>query len=312
MLILAPMQGLTGLPFRKAFHHTFGDVFDYAISPFISLTHGNLSLADKKIADVLPQNNAGSMPVVPQILGSEIPEFVDLANRLYEVGYTEANWNLGCPMPRVTRKTRGSGLLPYPDRVAEVLQALTKGTPLRISIKMRLGLNSENDIFGLIPVLNSFPIASITIHPRTAAEQYSGPLRLQCLQKVLPQIKHKIIFNGEINTLADYLETSLRFPEIHDFMIGRGAVADPLLPLKILNRNDYSDKALIITFLQNLCGDIELLHIPDKSKANKLKEYWGLMRKGVAKQCRETEKPLHISRFEDVAKSIIDIIDDGI
>ena len=123
MLVLAPMQGLTGLPFRKAFHRTFGDVFDYAVSPFISLTHGNLTLADKKIYDVLPENNASSIPVVPQVLGSEKQEFVDLTNRLHEVGYTEVNWNLGCPMPRVARKVRGSGLLPHPEKVEEVLEA---------------------------------------------------------------------------------------------------------------------------------------------------------------------------------------------
>lgn len=309
MLVLAPMQGLTGLPFRRAFHRTFGDVFDYAVSPFISLTHGNLTLADKKISDVLPENNVGCMPVVPQVLGSEKQEFVDLANRLHEIGYREVNWNLGCPMPRVARKVRGSGLLPYPERVGEVLEALTTKTKVGISVKMRLGYSSENDIFDLIPVLNSFPLVNVTIHPRIGTELYSGELHLDSLRKVLPLLKHKVIFNGDINTLADFRRINEQFPEIQDFMIGRGAVSDPLLPIKIRRNDNFCDNTLIVSFIQNLCEEIGKLRIPERSKSNKLKEYWGLMRNGVAKSCQESEKPLYLSHFKEVEDAIIAILE---
>lgn len=309
MLVLAPMQGLTGLPFRKAFHRTFGDVFDYAVSPFISLTHGNLTLADKKIHDVLPENNVGSMPVVPQVLGSEKQEFVDLANRLYEIGYREVNWNLGCPMPRVVRKVRGSGLLPYPEKVDEVLEALTTKTKVGISVKMRLGYHSENEIFDLIPVLNQFPLANVTIHPRIGTELYSGELHLNSLRKVLPLLKHKVIFNGDINTLADFRKTKEQFPEIQDFMIGRGTVADSLLPIKIRRNDDTCDNTLIVSFIQNLCEEIGKLRIPERSKSNKLKEYWGMMRNVVAKNCRNNESPLYLSHFNEVEDAIIAILE---
>ena len=309
MLVLAPMQGLTGLPFRKAFHRTFGDVFDYAVSPFISLTHGNLTLADKKISDVLPENNVGSTPVVPQVLGSEIQEFVDLTNRLHEIGYTEVNWNLGCPMPRVVRKVRGSGLLPYPERVGDVLEALTTKTKVGISVKMRLGYKSENEIFDMIPVLNRFPLANVTIHPRIGTELYSGELHLDSLRKVIPLLKHKVIFNGDINTLADSRRINEQFPEIQDFMIGRGAVSDPLLPIKIRRNDDICDNALIVSFIQNLCEEIGKLRIPERSKSNKLKEYWGMMRNGVAKGCQDSEKPLYLSHFKEVEDTIIAILE---
>ena len=113
MLILAPMQGLTELMFRKVYHRCFPGALDYAISPFLSLTHGNLTEAWEKIDDVLPEPNRDSIPVIPQILGKEPVEFIDLANRLFDIGYTEINWNIGCPMRRVTAKHRGSGILPY-------------------------------------------------------------------------------------------------------------------------------------------------------------------------------------------------------
>ncbi|MBO4741017.1 MAG: tRNA-dihydrouridine synthase family protein [Bacteroidales bacterium] len=311
MLVLAPMQGLTGLPFRKAFHRTFGDVFDYAVSPFISLTHGNLTLADKKIADVLPENNIGSMPVIPQVLGSEIQEFVDLANRLYDIGYTEVNWNLGCPMPRVARKLRGSGLLPYPDKVAEVLDALMSKTKIRVSVKVRLGYRSDNEIFDLIPVLNSFPLANVIIHPRVGIELYQGDLHIGRLCEVLPLLNHKVIFNGEITASDDLSEIKHQFPDIHGFMIGRGAIADPLLPMKINRDSVRNDNNLIISFLQNLFDEIAMLRIPEKSKANKLKEYWSMMCVGFAKGFPDIEKPLYCDTPGQVCNAVMEIVCGG-
>ena len=86
-LYLAPMQGLTDSLFRSVIHScSFGHNFDLAVSPFISITHGDLRNAHKKIKDVL--DTSDSMPVIPQIMGNEPKEFIDLANLLYDYGYT--------------------------------------------------------------------------------------------------------------------------------------------------------------------------------------------------------------------------------
>ncbi len=85
------MQGLTEVLFRRVYEECFPGAFTSAVSPFISLTHGNLTEAWKKIDDVLPEANIGSMPVVPQILGKEPQEFVELGNRLFDLGYSEIN-----------------------------------------------------------------------------------------------------------------------------------------------------------------------------------------------------------------------------
>ena len=302
MLVLAPMQGLTGLPFRKAFYRTFGDVFDYAVSPFISLTHGNLTLADKKIHDVLPENNRGLMPVVPQVLGSEIPEFVDLANRLYDIGYTEINWNIGCPMPRVARKIRGSGILQHPSKVDEVLEAVTTKTKVEVSVKMRLGYRSENEIFDLIPILNKYPLKNVIIHPRTGVELYSSQLHIESLKRTLPLIKHKVIYNGEIKTTLDAEYVKEHIGDFSGIMIGRGVLFDPLLPLRLKNCNVTDENRLLHSFLDNLCDEIGQLHIPDKSKANKLKEYWSFLNSNP--NIKTNADPLHCKTFAETHEAV--------
>jgi|GEM_PF-198419 len=233
MLILAPMQGLTELLFRRAFERAFPGAFDYAVSPFISLTHGNLRDAEKKIDDVLPERNRGSMRVVPQILGHEVGEFVDLANRLYDLGYEEVNWNIGCPMRRVAGKHRGSGILPYPEEVRAVLEGVVRAMRPRLSVKMRLGYRSANEIDSIVPILNDYPLANVTIHPRIGKQMYSGTPDLKRFAEVLPMLKHKVIYNGDICSLYDYERIRRMFPTVKDVMIGRGVLYNPLLPIEI-------------------------------------------------------------------------------
>ena len=296
MLILAPMQGLTELMFRKVYHNCFPKAFDLAISPFLSLTHGNLADAWKKIDDVQPLANRDSIPVIPQILGKEPLEFADLANRLYEVGYTEVNWNIGCPMRRVTAKHRGSGILPYPNEIRNILEQIVPHLRPRLSIKMRLGLNSPQEIFAIIPILNDFPLANITIHPRTGRQQYGGQVDLDTFSQVLPLLRHPVIYNGDICSPADYHRLQQRFPQVRDFMIGRGVLYDPLLPMRLRNADYEShndDLAVTIRFILALLDTIGKGDVREVSKMRKTKEYWCLLRRSLPITEQQASTVLH-------------------
>lgn len=297
MLILAPMQGLTELMFRKTYQQCFPGALDVAVSPFLSLTHGNLADAWKKIDDVLPDANEGSIPVIPQILGKEPVEFVELANRLYEVGYTEINWNIGCPMRRVTAKHRGSGILPHPDEVRAILDQVVPQLQPRLSVKMRLGLNSKEEIFALVPVLNDYPLANITIHPRTGRQQYSGQVDLDTFQQVYPLFRTRIIYNGDLCTTADYRTLCRRFPDLQDFMIGRGILYDPILPLKIKGIIPEDDKEQTLAaahrFIHALLEAILDGPVRDESKMRKVKEYWCLLSRSLPLTEQQSRTVLH-------------------
>lgn len=311
MLILAPMQGLTELMFRKVYHKCFPGALDYSISPFLSLTHGNLSDAWKKIDDVLPLSNQDSLPVIPQILGKEPLEFTDLANRLYDVGYTEVNWNIGCPMRRVTAKHRGCGILPYPDEIRYILEQVMPHLHPRLSIKMRLGLNSPQEIFSIIPILNDFPLANVTIHPRTGRQQYDGQVDLNTFEQVLPLLHHPIIYNGDICTISDYRRLQHRFPQINHFMIGRGILYDPLLPLRIKGSEcSTPDNHLrqTIHFIQSLLDAIGEGNIRDESKMRKTKEYWCLLRRSLPITQQQATTVLHAQYYSSTLSQINNLL----
>ena len=303
MLILAPMQGLTELMFRKVYHRCFPGALDYAISPFLSLTHGNLTEAWEKIDDVLPEPNRDSIPLIPQILGKEPVEFIDLANRLFDIGYTEINWNIGCPMRRVTAKHRGSGILPYPDEVDRILGQVIPQLKPRLSVKMRLGLKSPDEIFNLIPVLNNYPLLNVTIHPRTGRQQYTGQVDLDTFSRALPLLHHKVIYNGDICSPADYRRISQRFPSIQEFMIGRGILYDPLLPLKI-KKGQPDNPAATLHFVQELLNAIQELPIREESRMRKTKEYWCLIRRSLPITEQQAMTVLHAQSPQETTDRI--------
>lgn len=317
MLILAPMQGLTERLFRNAFHRCFPGAFDYAVSPFLSLTHGNLRDAEKKLADVLPENNQDSMVVVPQILGHEIDEFIDLANRLHELGYNEVNWNLGCPMRRVAHKHRGSGLLPYPDEMRHILESVLPNIRPVLSVKIRLGYYSPDEIDAIIPILNDFPLKNVALHPRIGKQVYSGLPNLKKMAEILPTIKHPVIYNGDIFTPYDYRIIRTDFPSIKDVMIGRGALYNPLLPLTIRQQypSDFpqedipsgSNTPTVSRFIQSLMDDILQLDITSQAKTRKMKEYWCLLMRALPGTEERKRQVLHADRLDEIHSLILEM-----
>ena len=317
MLSLAPMQGLTELLFRKVYSICYPDAFDFAVSPFLSLTHGNLKDADKKIEDVMPGPNVGLMPVIPQILGHETDEFIDLANRLNDLGYNEVNWNMGCPMRRVAGKHRGSGILPYPNEVNDILSEVVPNIRCSLSVKIRLGYRNNDEIDKIIPILNSFPIKNVTIHPRIGKQMYSGVPDIEKFAEVLPKIKHPVSYNGDIFTVGDYVRIRTRFPQVKDVMIGRGALYNPLLPVMIRQRcpDDFSNGDRFVNasypsakmFITRLVDEIMVQNISDQAKTRKIKEYWCLLSKSISGTEESKRRVLHADNLEEMRRLITEM-----
>ncbi|MBQ9639453.1 MAG: tRNA-dihydrouridine synthase family protein [Bacteroidales bacterium] len=284
LLVLAPMQGLTELLFRKTYEECFPHLFDYAVSPFLSLTHNRPKEVLKNYVDVDVAANEGAMPLEPQLLGKEADEFAALANVLYETGYPLVNWNIGCPVRQVAAKHRGSGILPYPDEVAQFLAQVVPQLRGQLSVKMRLGYHSPTEIQALIPILNHFPLQSVCIHPRIGKQLYGGSVDLDALSGVLHRFVHRIIYSGDIFAPEDYDALRRRFPTIQEFMLGRGVLMRPTLPLEIRRLEQHEPplpaaerRALSVRFIHRLIEAIETQITSEHARMRKLKEYWNLL-----------------------------------
>lgn len=229
-IYLAPLRGLTDALFRETFALHFNG-FDAAVAPFLNPQKKSL-YGDKMIRDVLPHNNR-RLALVPQLLHTDAEDFLVLAQRLADLGYTHINWNIGCPAPMVARKKRGSGLLPYPDEITRLLHKVLPELKVELSIKTRLGYFEATELPTLLPSLNGLKIKEITIHTRLGRQLYKGKTNPGGFAICQDLTNHPLVYNGDIVDTASYESLHERFPTIDRWMIGRGALANPFLAEEI-------------------------------------------------------------------------------
>lgn len=144
----APLEGITGYIYRNAHHACFPSMDRY-YTPFITPKKGK-SFTTREWNDIAAEHNQ-NIAVVPQILANQAEGFCKVAGMLKEQGYEEVNLNLGCPSATVTAKKKGAGFLADPDALDAFLEEIFAHSPLKISIKTRIGVENPDE-FELAPV----------------------------------------------------------------------------------------------------------------------------------------------------------------
>ena len=277
MIYLAPVQGITDRIYRNLFPVYFKGV-DMAIAPFISSSK-KMKAENSLLREFYPDKNTG-IPTIPQIMSSQPDDFTQLANALYNIGYGTVNWNLGCPFPMVVKKGRGAGMLCYPDKIESFPTKTMPALKPKLSIKLRIGLKYPDEVLPLIPIFNQYPLEELIIHPRTAVQMYEGKVDLDIFEQCLNLTEHRVVYNGDINSLEKLEMLSKRFRSVDRWMIGRGLIANPFLAEKIKFNTEkpYDEKIKIMrAFHDNLFDEyLKILSGPSHI-TNKMKEIWTYM-----------------------------------
>ncbi|WP_290761196.1 tRNA-dihydrouridine synthase family protein [Fibrobacter sp. UBA4297] len=242
-ILFAPLQGYTTGIYRRAHAEIFGGVDAY-YAPFLRIENGKpreKDLRDLNSFDGKPREkdlrdlnsfdgNAreGNAREIPQIIANSVEEFKILANALIAKGYTEIDFNMGCPFPMQVNRHRGAGLLSDIQAVQEIMDEI-KATPVKFSVKMRLGQDSPDEAFALLPILNEAPLLQITLHPRLGKQQYKGAIDFKSFEKFYEECRHPLVYNGDITSVSQICEMERRYPNLAGVMIGRGLLARPSL-----------------------------------------------------------------------------------
>jgi tRNA-dihydrouridine synthase B len=232
-LLSSPLQGFTDYRFRNALNRHFGGIDTY-YSPYIRL-NGKRDIKPAYERDILAVNNK-NLQVIPQIMTNDADEFLFVSKYVQSLGYTELNWNLGCPYPMVTKRCMGSGLIADAKRIDGILEKVHAESDIVVSMKMRMGYENPTEILDVFPLLEKYPIKNIAIHARIGKQLYKGGVDLDSFERCLENTGHKIYYNGDITSLDSFHELVDRFPSIDHWMIGRGLISDPFLPSKIKNQ----------------------------------------------------------------------------
>lgn len=295
-LWLAPLHGITNYMFRNTLCRYFAGI-DFIITPFLPVQE-KAKLNVKNWKDVWPKNNA-LRPVIPQLMGNQPAHFVDTMNVLHDTyGYESFNWNIGCPVSQVVHRKRGCGIMPFADRVEEVVKTVCAQTPFRFSLKMRLGLHHPDEGLHILERMNNYPLDFIVIHPRLGEQMYEGTPDLKAFDHFYNTTNHKIIYSGDIFTMEDYRRLQQHYPKIEDWMLGRGLLRDPFLAeeLKGMETGDRQRRfiryyQLWVEEMRTARGEMGTLH--------SLKELWHYYRYLCHLDDTELRQLLRINTLEE-------------
>lgn len=307
-LLSSPLQGLTDFRFRNAFNTCFGGI-DTFCAPYMRF-QGKLAVKPANERDLLPENNP-DVAVIPQILTSDADAFIFAATYVQGLGYQELNWNLGCSYPMVTKRGMGAGLLQDPGKINRILTKVHAESDIAVSVKMRLGYESSEESLQVLPILGKHPIKNIAVHARLGKQGYTGDVDLDAFQRCVDNTDHKLIYNGDITSVAVFTDLAKRFPKIDHWMIGRGLLADPFLPGMIKNTTlEYPENKIAIfsefhdllfhAYAQALSGPGHTI-----MKMLQLWEYFAAVFPNVRKELKKIKKAKIISAYEDAVRELL-------
>jgi len=306
-IYFAPMEGITGYVYRNAFHSLYSGVDKY-FTPFLS-PNQNRVINPKEKRDIQPEHNKG-MDVVPQILTNNSELFIRAAKELEEIyGYKEVNLNLGCPSRTVTAKGKGAGFLGKREELDAFLDKIFEKVNINISIKTRIGVESQEEFPYLLEIYNKYPLKELIIHPRLQRDFYKGKPNWKEFARAVKESPFPLCYNGDIFTVGDYEHLKREFPRIERIMLGRGLLRNPMLS-EILKKSGEiceSDKKRLWIFHNRLYGAYREVMSGDRNVLFKMKEFWaysGYSFPGEEKMLKKIKKASKLKDYEQAVDNL--------
>lgn len=298
---MAPMEGLTGYVFRNAYHKNFGDVDKY-FTPFIT----NRKMNYKEINDTAPEHNRG-MHVVPQVLTNRAEDFCEIAKELEQLGYGTVNLNLGCPSGTVAAKNRGAGFLALPEELDSFLEEIVAKSPIKISIKTRIGVESPQEWSRLLAIYEKYPLEELIIHPRVQKEFYKGTPHREAFGEAARCSRHRLCYNGDIHSKEAY-ENFWQWMQmdLECIMLGRGILMNPGLIGEIKEGTELTKEKLKKFHDDVLEGYLAVMS-GDRNTLFKMKELWfylGNRFTNPDKYLKKIKKVQNVAEYKSIVSNL--------
>lgn len=219
-LILAPMAGITDLPFRKVCER-----FNPALVCTEMVSSKAIYYNDQK-TKLLLRTEGEQRPISMQIFGSE-PETMGYATKEISKIADIVDINMGCPAPKVVKNGDGSKLLLDLPKAKAIIEQVVANSEVPVTLKFRKGWDEKNIVAcELAQIAQEAGISAITIHGRTREEFYGNTVDLEIIKQVKQSVKIPVIGNGDIKDEESALKI-FEYTGVDGIMIGRASIGNP-------------------------------------------------------------------------------------
>ena len=220
-LALAPMAGITDLPFRLICRRLGCGM---TVSEMVSAK--GLLYKNVKTTEMLRIDD-GERPTAIQLFGSVPEELAEAARMVEASGADMIDFNMGCPVPKIVNNGEGSALMKQPQLAHDILAAMVKAVKIPVTVKFRAGWDDSNrNAVEIAKAVEAAGVSAVAVHGRTRQQFYEGKADWGIIAEVKQAVKVPVFGNGDIFTVEDGLRM-LAETGVDGLMIGRGADGNP-------------------------------------------------------------------------------------
>jgi len=218
---MAPMAGITNAPFRLIVRECGSGLTTTEEMDASAL------LTNHPHADAIAAYYPEERPLAMQLLGKDADLLARAAERCQVLGADIVDLNMGCPMPKITGKGKGSALMRDVTGTALILRALKKALSVPFTIKIRGGWDDEHlNAVEVAQMAEAEGVDAITVHPRTRSQRFTGRAPWTIIKDVVEAVRIPVTGNGDVRSMAE-ARGMVAATGCVSVMIGRGALGSP-------------------------------------------------------------------------------------
>ena len=220
-VMLAPMAGVTDLPFRLLCKEQGAGLLCMEMVSAKAIMYNN------KNTEALMEIHPEEMPVSLQLFGSDPDIISEMAKRIEERPFAILDINMGCPMPKIVNNGEGSALMKNPALVGEIVRKTVKAIQKPVTVKIRKGFDDEHiNAVEIARIAEDAGAAAITVHGRTREQYYTGSADWDIIARVKEAVSIPVIGNGDVRDVQS-ARKMLDETGCDGIMIGRAAQGNP-------------------------------------------------------------------------------------